>query len=97
MRQSSDSPWEEIHYTAHRGKTMTSSNKTAFEETKHNKTRYNRDSHYKNSVYWFNKFTSQMLWMTGVIPHMEGTLGDAVSRYLCTILWKDYKVSTFKS
>lgn len=36
------------------------------------------DSHYKNSVYWFNKFTSLFLWMTSVCTTHEGTLGEAV-------------------
>lgn len=55
------------------------------------------DSHYKNSVYWFNKFTSLFLWMTSVCTTMEGTLGEAVFRYLFTILWKDIQSVNFQT
>jgi len=34
--------------------------------------------------------------MTGVVPHMEGTLGEAVFRYLFTILWKDVQSVNFQ-
>lgn len=53
--------------SAQRGVNDYSSHKSAISG---NKARWSQrcisDSHYKNSVYWFNKFTSLFLWLTSV-------------------------------
>lgn len=97
MRPSSDSHSEKKFATQHTEVRQRPVAINCFSRNKAQQNqRYNRDSHYKNSVYWFNKFTSQLLWMTGVIPHMEGTLGEAVFWYLFTILWKDVQSVNFQ-
>lgn len=71
--------------------------KLALVETKHNKARDALVTHITKIVFTglINLHLYSCEWQV-FIPHMEGTLGEAVFRYLFTILWKDIQSVNFQ-
>lgn len=98
VRQSFDSPWNQIYCLVHNGKAMTIvAIKLVLLETKHNETRDALVTHITKIVFTglINLHLYFCEWQV-FIPHMEGTLGEAVFQYLLKILWKDIQSVNFQ-
>lgn len=98
VRQSLDSPWNQIYCLVHNGKAITTAAiKLVLLRTKHNETRDALVTRITKIVFTalINLHLYFCEWQV-FIPHMEGTLGEAVFQYLLTILWKDIQSVNFQ-